>query len=131
MTAMMAQPSSDQLLDAAANLDKESFNHFVRQILALQAQRHSHTIPAAEAELLKQINLGIALKTWQKYDTLKAKRQAATLTPTEHEELIAIGNKIEIANAQRIFALSQLATLRNAPLEELMEELGIRAPKVE
>lgn len=131
MAMMIAQPSGEELLDAAAKLDSESFKHFVTQILALQAQRRTHTLSEAESDLLKQINIGIALDTWQRYEELKAKRRAATLSPTEHEALISISNKIEIANAQRISALTQLAALRHLPLEELMDQLGIISPSVE
>lgn len=131
MATMIAQPSGDELLDAAAKLDSESFNYFVTQILALQARRRIRTLSEAESDLLKQINIGIVLNTWQRYEELKAKRRDATLSPAEHEELISIGNKIEIANAQRISALSQLAALRHTSLEELMDQLGITSPGIE
>jgi CBS-domain-containing membrane protein len=131
MTTLMAQSSNNDLLDAVTDLDGKEFERFVAQVLALQARRRSHTLTHQEAALLQQINLGIEPETWQRYNALKAKRRAATLTATEHDKLIAISNQIEIANARRIAALSQLATLRRTSLEAVMDQLGIKAPDVE
>ncbi|MCB0189058.1 MAG: hypothetical protein KDE31_32535, partial [Caldilineaceae bacterium] len=107
------------------------FIQFISPVRALQARRRSHTLADPEAALLQQINLGIDPAAWQRYDVLKAKRRAATLTDAEHSELIAIGDQIELANARRIAALIQLAQLRHTSLEELMNQLGIQPPPVE
>ena len=131
MTTLLAQPSSNDLLDAVADLDGKEFDQFVSQVLALQARRRSRTLAHQEAALLQQINVGINPATWQRYDVLKAKRRAATLTNAEHSELIAIGDQIEIANARRVAALIQLAQLRHTSLETLMDQLGIQPPPVE
>ncbi len=131
MTTLLAQPSGDDLLDAVADLDGKEFDHFVAQVLALQARRRSRTLAHQEAALLQQINLGIDPATWRRYDGLKAKRRAATLTDAKHGELIAISDQIEIANAHRIAALIQLAQLRHTSLETLMDQLGIQPPSVE
>lgn len=131
MTTLLAQPSSNDLLEAVADLDGKEFDQFVSEVLALQARRRSHTLAHREAALLQQINLGIAPTTWQRYDALKAKRRTATLTGAEHRELIAISEQIEIANARRVAALIQLAQLRHTSLEDLMAQLGIQPPPVE
>lgn len=131
MTTVLAQPSSDNLLDAVADLDGKEFDQFVSQVLALQARRRTHTLAHQEATLLQQINLGIEPVTWRRYATLKAKRRAATLSDAEHNELIALGDQIELANARRVTALIQLAQLRHTSLEDLMEQLGIQPPPVE
>ncbi|MFZ4657354.1 MAG: hypothetical protein ACOYNY_10105 [Caldilineaceae bacterium] len=80
---------------------------------------------------LPEADLGIAPDTWRRYDELKAKRRSATLSEAEHAELIALGDQIELANAQRIRALIQLASLRNTTLDDLMAQLGIRQTDVE
>ena len=131
MTTLLAQPSGDDLLDAVADLDGKEFDQFVSQVLALQARRRSRTLAHHEAALLQQINVGLDPTTWRRYDVLKAKRRAATLTEAEHSELIAIGERIEMANARRVTALIQLAQLRHISLEELMNQLGIQPPPVE
>jgi hypothetical protein len=81
--------------------------------------------PVTEADLLQQINIGLPPATWEQYHTLIAKRQAETLTPTEHTQLIAISTELESLNVKQLNALIQLATRRNQPLPDLMQSLGI------
>jgi hypothetical protein len=78
-----------------------------------------------EATLLQAINIGLPTATWEQYHRLIAKRQAETLTPEEHSQLISISTQIETLNVQRIQALIQLADRRNQSLSDLMESLGI------
>jgi putative heme iron utilization protein len=78
-----------------------------------------------EAALLQTINIGLPPETWEHYHNLIAKRQAETLTPEEHRQLINLSTQIETLNVQRIQALIQLATRRHQPLPDLMESLGI------
>lgn len=131
MTTLLRKPSEDDLLDAVADLDGKEFERFVAKVLALQARRRTHTLGEQEADLLQQINLGISPATWLRYNELKAKRRTATLSDTEHTELIAIGDQIESANARRIAALIRLAALRHTSLDALMAQLGIQQPDVE
>ena len=131
MSTLTVQPSGDELLNAVAGLDTNTLAHFVDEVLALQARRRSHILTHREADLLQEVNLGIVPQTWQRYDLLKAKRRATTLTRAEHRELIDIGDQIERANAHRIAALIELADLRHISLETLLAELGIQAPDVE
>jgi hypothetical protein len=91
----------------------------------LQERLQPHTTAPTEPQLLQQINLGLPPETWQQYHQLIDKRQAETLTPEEHTQLINISTHLETLNVQRIQALIQLATLRQQPLPELMESLGI------
>lgn len=83
---------------------------------------------AAEAELLRQINTGWAAERWQRYHALVAKRRAEILTPEEHRELIALTDEREIAHAQRMEHLVELAKLRQTTLDAVMEQLGLQAP---
>jgi hypothetical protein len=63
---------------------------------------------------------------WARYRELVARRQAETLTAEEHTELIALIDRIELANAHRIECLAELATRRQVPLRVLMAEMGIQ-----
>ncbi|MEP0918085.1 hypothetical protein NC981_14755 [Leptolyngbya sp. DQ-M1] len=85
----------------------------------------SPTSLPTEAELLQKINIGFSSETWQQYHALIAKRQAEILTPAEHEILIQLTDRLERLNVDRIRAMIQLAALRNQPLTELMQSLGI------
>ena len=48
------------------------------------------------------INLGFSEEVLQRYLLLLKKRDREQLASDEHEELIAISDKIEIANAERV-----------------------------
>jgi hypothetical protein len=97
-------------------------DRFILHTLQERLQPESDT---DEATLLQAINIGLPTATWEQYHRLIAKRQAETLTPEEHSQLISISTQIETLNVQRIQALIQLADRRNQPLPELMQSLGI------
>ncbi len=96
-------------------------------ILNTLQERLQSPTPKTEAQLIQQINIGLSPPDWQQYHTLIAKRQAEILTQIEHQQLIAISDRLEKLNVQRIQALIQLANLRQQSLPELMQSLGISA----
>ncbi len=79
-----------------------------------------------ELELLQKINLGLPAELWERYAVLKEKRQEENLLPEEQEELIAISDQIEEANARRMPYLIELAQLRQVPLETIFRQLGLQ-----
>jgi hypothetical protein len=93
----------------------------------LQASRQMAHLSLDEADLLQAINQGPSQQSWQRYRELLEKRNAETLKASEQVELIAISDRIEEANARRVECLAKLAQLRQVSLEQLMEDLGIRA----
>ena len=85
-------------------------------------------LPHAEAKLLQRINEGLPEATWARYHALKQKRDAETLTPEEHAELIRLVNEVEIWNARRLEAVAELAKLRGVRFPDLVKQLGLGAP---
>ena len=71
--------------------------------------------------------LGLPAEVWRRYDELKARRDAAELTPAEHQEILAISDCIEDLNARRMESVLELARLRNVSVESLMEDLGLKS----
>ena len=124
----VVQVSLDELLNGVAQLDTPALEHFISQVLTLRAKRIAPSVPKEEAELLQQINQGLPPDVQQRYDELTAKRRAETLTPEEHQELLALVGRIEQADAERVRALTELAQLRNVSVTTLMAELGVRRP---
>lgn len=98
----------------------------LEQFVAELIKEHLDTRLTEEEELLEKIQQGVAIEKWQKYHELKEKRIGETLTTTEYQELNVIYNAIEEANAERMLHLVQLSKLRNTPVRQLMEELGIK-----
>ncbi len=88
-------------------------------------------LSAAETELLLKINRGFDEQTWERYDELKAKRRAESLTAQAHAELVALTNQQEALNLERVQALAELARLRKVGLREVMQQLGINPPPYE
>lgn len=62
--------SSNELLQAAAQLNSAELEKFVMDAIALRAQRQSENLSAQESELLLKINQGIAAKTQKRFDDL-------------------------------------------------------------
>ena len=92
-------------------------------------QRHSEQnvphLSIAESELMRKINAGLSVETWQQYRELRAKCQAETLTPEEHQILIKLSDQVEMDYAQRLGFVLELSRLHGISLEEQMKALGI------
>ncbi len=87
-------------------------------------------LPQPEAELLQQINRGLPEATQHRYDNLRAKLHAETITPAEHQELLKLVDIVEQADTERLQHLIELSQLRQMPLPNLMHQLGIHPPAV-
>lgn len=81
-----------------------------------------------ETRLLQHINEGLPAETWKRYQALKEKRDARTLTREEHTELLALTDEVELWNARRLELVLALAQLRQVPLRVMMDELGLTPP---
>lgn len=81
-----------------------------------------------EQELLRLINEGPSDAVWTRYRELAARRDAETLTPAEHEELIRLSDAIEAADVRRLEWMAQLARFRGISLSQLRAELDIPQP---
>lgn len=82
----------------------------------------------SETALLLQINEGIPTNMQRRFDHLVAKRQAETIAPEEVAELKGMTDEIEQHAVRRVAALDALARLRQVPLADLMDSLGILPP---
>jgi hypothetical protein len=123
--------SQEELLQVVEQLDSEDLDEFASRVQALRAERRSDVLLPAEAELIKQIDLGIAPETWKRYEFLTERLEDELLTEAEHQELLAIITQIEAANARRFEALVKLALLRQVSFDSLLKEFGITNPSHE
>lgn len=123
-----AQLPTDELLKAVGQLSQPDLEQFVSQIIALRARRHAPSLPRAESELLLKINKGIPAAIQKRYNELIARRQAETLMPDEHEELLRLTQQVERLEVRRVEDLAELARLRRTSITALMDNLGIRPP---
>ena len=112
--------------EAATNgLSLDTYLLRLLQQAAKLSQKQSNSKQYLESELLKKINLDISEEEWTNYRYLLGLMRSENLTKQEHETLIALGDKIEIANAERVKYLFELAELRGISIEKLMKNLGI------
>lgn len=130
MTIMLELPSEieNKLRQAAARADLDTAGYILETLQARLRQNEIPHLPKAESDLLQEINQGMPETDWQRYNELIAKREAEMLTVDERDELVAITDRREEANARRMANLVALARLRKKPLESVMEELGIQTP---
>lgn len=113
---------------AQAGLDPSAFiARLVEERLRKKPSRTPH-LSVRETELLSAINRGLSPEAWERYRHLIAERRAETLTLEDQEALIAFSDQIEEANVRRTECLVELAQLRGIPLEELLDQLGLRSP---
>jgi hypothetical protein len=118
--------SIDELLQATDKLDELDLDRLVERILMLKAKRKAPALPVSETELLQQIDRGIPTELYQQYRYLVTKRDAQTLTDKEYELLLELSDRIEVLAAERTGLLVKLAQLRQVPLIQLMDDLGIQ-----
>lgn len=99
----------------------------LREVSGVLMRRKMRTLPSRESELLLQINqpaFSPVLKN--RYDNLYDKLSAEIITDEEHSELLALVQKQEQHNVERLRCLIELAQIRNLPLDDLMAQLGIQ-----
>ena len=99
----------------------------LEQSLRLERLQRTGTIASpAESELLRRINA--PLPQTQRFAELRTKLQDDALSELEREELVAISEAREVANAQRAEAVMELATLQGRPFKELWKKM-VGAPQ--
>jgi hypothetical protein len=118
-------PTAEDLLDAAGRLSPSELDRFVPEVIALRARRAAPVLGDRESELLTEIGRGLPDELRQPYTRLVRRRDARTLTPGEHEELVRLSDAVETFQARRLELLMELAQARGITLETILGELGI------
>jgi hypothetical protein len=121
-------PDLEQKLRGEAAKQGVDPSHYILNALVerLNSSSDADVPPNPEVELLQKINVALPEMDWEYYHSLIAKRQAETITSNELDTLVSISDRLEIANAQRIQHLIELAKLRGKSLEGVMEDLGVK-----
>jgi predicted AAA+ superfamily ATPase len=109
----------DELLEGVARLETRELERFIEEVLALRARRYASALSQDESRLFQKINHGIPPELRSRYEALNAKLHDETITHEEHQELLALIDQIELADAERLHHLASLARLRNIPLNKL------------
>ncbi len=132
LTIDLPQPLEHQFRQEADSKGLNLDNYLVLLLkqVAQVSKKETMTKPLSEFDLLKKINTGITEAEWAIYKKLNTLRREERLTEQEHQTLIALGDKIEHANVERVKYLIALAQLRGITLQNLMLDLGIKPVEV-
>lgn len=120
----------DQFIKGVAQLETADLEQVAEQVNLILAQRKVASLPQPETELLQRINQGLPESTQRRYNELRTKLETGTITPAEHQELLALVDIVEQADAERLQHLIELSQLRQVALNDLIHQLGIRPPAV-
>ncbi len=118
----------EQLLEGVRQLDTPELERLLSQINLLLAQRKAPTPSRQEMLLLQKINRPLPANVQQRYDELRTRLFHRTISPSEYQELLSLIDEVELAAANRLEALLDLAKARHVSLNEVMDQLGIRPP---
>jgi hypothetical protein len=118
------QLTVDHLMTAIKQLSSAELHEFMQQLAAWQ---HNGQRAEEEAALLARIKENSSLPTTKqrRFDRLRRKRQAGTLTKPEAAELQALWQQVEQMNVTRLQALTDLAQRRGTDVKTCMRELGL------
>jgi hypothetical protein len=119
------QLTVNHLMTAIKQLSPAELHEFMQQLAAWQ--QHNGQQAEEEAVLLARIKASSSLPTakQQRFDRLRRKRQAGTLTKPEAAELQALWQHVEQMNVTRLQALTDLAQRRGTDVKTCMRELGL------
>lgn len=125
MVQVPAQLTVEHLMAAVKQLSPTEWHEFQQQLTAWQAQNGVRE--ATEAELVTCINTNSRLPaaTQRRFNRLRRKRQAETLTPAEAAELQTLWQRVEAMDVARLQALTTLAQRRGTDVKTLMRDLGV------
>ncbi|NEQ25829.1 MAG: STAS/SEC14 domain-containing protein [Microcoleus sp. SIO2G3] len=116
-------PLVESIVQVISTLSPEE-QALVRQKLAIVS------LPPSEAELISQIRQALLPDIEERYRELREKLQAEMLSVAEHQELLALTDTIEQADANRLQRLITLAQMRQVSLPDLMDQLGLQQQPV-
>ena len=120
-----SQISFQDLLKGVEQLEIKDLEEFVESVLKIRAKKVAPSLSNKESALLKKINKPLPKKLQERFEVLNQKRKEETLTSAEQKELINITKKFESLNVLRLKALADLYKIRQTPVRELMNQLGI------
>jgi hypothetical protein len=119
--------TQQDLLQATRQLILQELREYSAQVVAIYQERESAAV-TAETPLLDVVHRSLPQPRQQRWDELLAKRDDASLTPSEYEELLQLTDEVEALNVQRMTAVSQLAQARGVDLRTMMRQLNLPEP---
>lgn len=115
----------NEIIKQATQLSFAELTELSKKIMEIQAERLADDLPLEEVLLLEKIRKTLPFEVKERFEILKEKRNAETLTNEEYKEFLDLIDTIEMDNAEKVKNVGALALLRNRPILELGRELGV------
>ncbi len=129
MSKAQTQPAFDAptLLEQVADMDIQELEDFVRQLNRMIFQRKSADNEFRQRTLLRLINQTVLSREKRAlYLRLVKKLEKDTLTESEHLQFIQLTEEEETLRNERVQMLVELSCLKNIPLNQLMQDMGLQ-----
>lgn len=118
------------LLQHAEQMSIPELENMLIDLNALILRRKTPDIPARERFLLDKIKTTVlGREKTKRYQELVYKHEFETITDEEHTECAQLAEEEEGIRVQWLTYLVELTQLRDIPLPQLMEDLGLNRPK--
>lgn len=116
---------TNNLLQDIAQLDTSSIEQLKADMEAILEKRKQIVKQKKEQKLVQKIHNYTAFDNYKRYQELLEKHRSESITIEEYQELMTLTPQIENNNAERLEHLMTLAKIRQKPLREVMQELGL------
>ena len=119
----------EQNLREHATQQGVSLENYVMQLLALNSRKKETSKRKkdfSERELLLRAQLNVLPKDLEEFYRLGSLFKLGTITDEDHEKLLQLNDLVEIAHAERLKYLFDLAKLRQVSIQTVMQDLGIK-----
>jgi hypothetical protein len=130
MSLTIQLPSSiEQQIRENASLQGLSLERYVAQTLLSglsKTPKNKGKKLLKEEDLLQLVRLNVQPSELEEYYRLIKSKENGTLTEVEYVDLISLTNRVEIAHAERMKYVIQLANLRGMSLEQTFLDLGLQ-----
>ncbi len=131
MAVQNLEVSTESILDAVVRLPKREFDEFIEKAKKLRNGSHKSKWTKDEVKLIQKLNtLVFSTEKQTRFDELVRKRRNEEISENELKELIGLTDESEELSYKRLKILGKLADSKNKSLNEIMEMLDIKPPKV-
>ena len=120
--------SLEEILNGVSKLETPDLELFLSEVSQILAIKKASNYSKRELQLLQLVNQHLPEQEIKRYQFLSNKLQEENISDVEHQELLVLVEKIEIADAKQLGYLIELARLKKISLAELKQELNLISP---
>lgn len=118
-----------ELLANAAKMGVQELEALMRELNGVLSRKKNKDKKHREKELLRLINETVLDKEKrERYWMLSLQLEEGAISAEEHREFMQLAEEEELLRNKRVAYLVELSQLRNLPLSQVMEEMGLKPP---